>query len=521
MSEVYIKLLCDNGLKLIPEDEETNIEYKWRLDKKTQTGLNKMIAQMLWRLEKGYELNGIKHAHYVLGVHDNGEFGLLSKDDINITFNIFAQLIEQCSASISDKYEFNDKTTNSNLIFLTITKIYYDTKPEINIAFVGETMSGKTTTISNLVYGQLDDGNGFARKLIFKHEHEQLSGETSYITNNIIGIKNGELINYSIGLDIESTNITEMSDKILNLIDLPGKTNYLKTTFHALATYKIDCLIITVNELDNLSTNPNIQIYIQYANYRKIPYVILHPKIDIKKINDVNTKNIFFVSNTTGVGIVNFVHYLDNIQISHHIESPIIISPYDNLLPHVSKINQIQSMNIFLVLRMYSSQDIKTIFSGIMKCGSLSIGQQVFLTNGKNNIKTTIKSICKKHMSVHTLNNDEYGTIQFELDTEPYPFINKHMLITTKKYPVYNKFLFNILYNNENIPCIKQNEILTLIISNIIVSVNVTNIHSYNKVYIEIKGDGILLPYMGKSGMDSFLKRDKDSYFFGFILLDM
>jgi GTPase len=82
---IFKNLLTDTKIKLIEENDDGNIEYKWRLDLKTETSIKKLVSQMLWRLNEGKDSTGIYEAHYVLGVYDNGEIGNLSKEDLNIT----------------------------------------------------------------------------------------------------------------------------------------------------------------------------------------------------------------------------------------------------------------------------------------------------------------------------------------------------------------------------------------------------------------------------------------------------
>ncbi len=61
------------------ENDEGNIEYKWRLDYKNEYSLKKLVSQMLWRLNEGNERYGRYEAHYLLGVYDNGTPGKLSE----------------------------------------------------------------------------------------------------------------------------------------------------------------------------------------------------------------------------------------------------------------------------------------------------------------------------------------------------------------------------------------------------------------------------------------------------------
>ena len=48
---------------------------------------------------------------------------------------------------------------------------------EIRIGVIGNVDSGKSTLVSVLSNGELDDGRGLARKLVLKHAHEKKVGE--------------------------------------------------------------------------------------------------------------------------------------------------------------------------------------------------------------------------------------------------------------------------------------------------------------------------------------------------------
>ena len=89
MDSIYNSIYNSNTKTFKQEIEEGNIEYKWRLDKKDVNGLKKLVSQMLWRLNEGYELINHYEAHYLLGVYDSGELGGLTKDELEETKKIF------------------------------------------------------------------------------------------------------------------------------------------------------------------------------------------------------------------------------------------------------------------------------------------------------------------------------------------------------------------------------------------------------------------------------------------------
>ncbi len=82
MESIYNTIYNNIDNKFRPEVEEGNIEYKWRLDKKDILGIKKLVSQMLWRLNEGYDMTNNYEAHYLLGVYDSGNLGGLSEVEL-------------------------------------------------------------------------------------------------------------------------------------------------------------------------------------------------------------------------------------------------------------------------------------------------------------------------------------------------------------------------------------------------------------------------------------------------------
>ena len=57
---------------------------------------------------------------------------------------------------------------------------------EITIATLGSVDAGKSTLISTIMCGKLDDGNGLNRKLVARYTHEITTGKTSAISTHSI-----------------------------------------------------------------------------------------------------------------------------------------------------------------------------------------------------------------------------------------------------------------------------------------------------------------------------------------------
>ena len=499
-NQIFNSLIVSNPseeLRLREENEDDNVEYKLRLDSKTKFGRQKLMSQLNYRLEIGRALTGKKEAHYVLGIRDDGHLGKLTESEIDETFSIFSNVVNTADVTITyiDKKQYND----SYLIYAIVQKIESFKIKEINIAFVGPSQHGKTTTVSHLVYGQHDDGNGYARKLVFKHEHEKVSGVTSSIKKEIVGLNKGNIINYSIGISTGWQDIVEMSEKVINLIDLPGNLKYFKSTFFGLSTYKIDGIAIVVDvKKESISDWNEITFYKLFARTFNIPYtfLIINDNNAIYEKHCYDGDDMIEISNLSNHGFDKVVQFLDKIE----IRNPIVnnVNPDTNINP------------LFCVMETYSIPDTGTIFSGIMKYGSLSLGDSVYLTNGQTYRQTKIKSIHRKLIDSKTLYEGETGAIQLEFDTRGLPSglgcasnlpsglgcasnlpeVNKHMIITTVKLSTYDEFLFTLLNENQNKTMIRSGQKCLMFVDNIVTHVYITivndkfNLKSENKIII-------------------------------------
>lgn len=430
--ESLIISLPADEIRLKPEDEEGFVEYKLRLDTKNKFGLQKMISQMNWRLDIGYELLGRREAHYVLGINDDGTLGKLTESEIDDSFKIFCSVVEKNNVTIThiDKKKYQDFF----LIYCIIKKLEKEKIQEINVAFVGPSQHGKTTTISHIAYGQRDDGNGYARRLVLKHEHEKNTGLTSSIKKEIIGIKKSKIVNYSTGIQSCWENIVRMSDHIINLIDLPGDPKFIKTTLFGLTAYKIDALgiVVNINKLDD-ETFELISFYVKCANIMNISSILILTHCDNdndlevnKNLLPINT-NFAKISNLTDMGMNLIEDFL--CSLCQNQKTPIVDKKQN-------------TNNIFSIIETYFVPDSGIIFSGIMDIGSLSIGQQVFLTNGKINKSTKIISIYKKQINSQNLYEGETGTIQLEAIDSKFLDMYKHAVLSTEQMLPQNFFCF-------------------------------------------------------------------------------
>ncbi|KAJ9157878.1 GTP-binding protein [Pleurostoma richardsiae] len=71
------------------------------------------------------------------------------------------------------------------------------TTDQLRITLTGPTTSGKSTLLGTLSTGTLDNGHGKSRLSLLKHRHELVSGVTSSVAQELIGYKDGQILNYA------------------------------------------------------------------------------------------------------------------------------------------------------------------------------------------------------------------------------------------------------------------------------------------------------------------------------------
>lgn len=134
---------------------------------------------------------------------------------------------------------------------------------EIRIGILGNVDSGKSTLISVLKEGILDNGRGSARKNILKHKHEKDSGRTSCITHHYYK-------------SIEN-------DTIISFVDLAGHEKYYKTTMFGVNCCSLDYIIIVVGA--NMGVSRMMIEHLTLTLVLKIPFILVISKTDISPNN--------------------------------------------------------------------------------------------------------------------------------------------------------------------------------------------------------------------------------------------
>ena len=409
-------LYSSKNNKFIPEDDFSgNIEYKLRLDKKDSVQRDNMVAQMLWRMNEGHNKYGRHEANYILGICDDGNFSDITELELTKTTNILRGIVKKANSKvISEKiYIFPN---NKMITHVVIRKEYTERMLyEMNVIITGPTGIGKSSLMGKLTHGQKDDGNGFTRKLVLRHLHEKTSGNTSSITYDTIGFKNNTLINYSIGIEFNMENIYNLSDRLINLIDIPGDINsFAKTIMYSVSNIKPDNIIICVTNDENyIYANSDIyKFIITVCIVYKIDPIIVITKYDLTlNENDNNIIEIFdkWINELTKQIKIN----LECITVSNITDHG--YSLLHEKLSNITKINKTVLFKeiLFMFNDVFTIPDIGTIFHGTLIYGVINVTDKVnIFCHGTINTYT-IKSIHRKTIDVERLLSGESGSITF------------------------------------------------------------------------------------------------------------
>lgn len=414
-------LYNSNTDSFLRENQDGNIEYKWRLDTKTNLGINKLVSQLLWRISEGKEITGLYEAYYIIGILDDGRLGKLTKEELDKSIDIFNIVLAKANLDlIKEEYKLYK---DSNVYLAHVKKKSVDKFiEEKNIIFIGESQSGKTSVIANLCYDMFDNGKGFSRNMIFKHEHEKKNGLTSSIKKEIIGINkklnNNSIINYTTfgGWD----EITSNSECVINLYDFPGDEQYQKTILCGLMTHNPDHVFIFYNNDVN-----KIKFYVDYCKQFNYPYTILS--------NKSVTYDMIKYSNLLDGGIDAIKEIILNLDYS---------SKPRCFISHLFRINDV-----------YNIADKGTIISGLQLNGIISHDankKYKCINYSCGEIRNImIKSIHKKNIDSKNIDKLESGTISVlikDINNNDVK-ITKHLFITDEDLIINKTAKLKIKFN--------------------------------------------------------------------------
>lgn len=152
---------------------------------------------------------------------------------------------------------------------------------EMRIAVVGNVDAGKSTLLGVLTHGELDNGRGKCRKMIFRHKHEAESGRTSSVAMDILGfdskgnVTNKPAHDYSLNW----VQICSESSKVLTFIDLAGHEKYLKTTVFGFTGHAPHFAMLMIGA--NMGIVGMTKEHLRLALALNVPVYIVVTKVDM------------------------------------------------------------------------------------------------------------------------------------------------------------------------------------------------------------------------------------------------
>jgi GTPase len=110
---------------------------------------------------------------------------------------------------------------------------------QVRITLTGPTTSGKSTLLGTLSTGTLDNGRGKSRLSLLKHRHEMVSGVTSSIAQELIGYKDGSILNFSHSNTDSWIDIHDRAEngRLLFVSDSGGHPRYRRTVLRGLMNW--------------------------------------------------------------------------------------------------------------------------------------------------------------------------------------------------------------------------------------------------------------------------------------------
>lgn len=433
-----------------PESEASNIEYKLKLQPNPQR-LQRLITQLNFRL-----LQGSGTCCYQIGVSDKGFLDGQPRDIIFQSLGVIRVMAEELHAQISSQtvyfaVENRDgsegwieeallgeltrtcltwqiKLPHHCIAEVWISRVGSVSQPfladdfnEVRVAVCGDAGSGKSTLISVLSKGELDNGNGQSRNSVLRHVHEVQSGHTSSLTSELIGFDENVCVN-TVGA-LSSPTISEIcssSNKILLLQDLAGHAKYFSTTLFGLSAQFPDYAALVISSTSILpevsrptttcdlkpadtgleqleaSLALNIPVFVVITKhdlvdtddfnqilgtvrslaqrFGKIPLVMDGHGNNDKAIADFSATQwllcpVFVVSNVTGLGISTLRCFLSQLYPTSRVSS----APSSS-----SDIDQ-QELD-FLISSTYSrTPEGDAVVGGVLLRGLVHVGQRLFV----------------------------------------------------------------------------------------------------------------------------------------------
>jgi len=488
--EIKEKSILSHKDHLDKEDDDGNVEYKWKLVGVNDERFKHLVTQMSYRLSEGQG-----EAIYELGIRDNGFPEGLEEDEMNESIDTIKRMAAELHADVSvicekevgdivskDKAAASDKKADSGteqtattttptttpvepvtesttgqkkkkVVELLVRKFGDEQYMDLRLAVCGNVDSGKSTLIGVLTRGQLDNGRGLARSNVFQHKHEIETGRTSSIAHQIMGYDSkGEIVNYSLFGTPSWKEIIEKSAKVITFIDLAGHEKYLKTTVFGFTGNIPDYAVVVIGA--NMGVTRMTKEHIGLCLALKIPIFICVTKIDICPEN-VLKQTISTIHKILKLpGVRKLPYHIKNdddvLTCAKNIASdrvaPIfmmssvtghnmqLLRKFMNLLPvRRDWESLVDKPAEFIIDQTFFVTGVGTVVSGIVTQGTISVNDTLSLgPDGNGQFRNvSVKSIHCKRVNVKKVHAGQSAS--FALKKEKRSAIRKGMVLVEPK----------------------------------------------------------------------------------------
>jgi len=430
-----------------PEDPMGNVEYKFRID---ADKIKKLKDQLRWRMNEGIDIAGFPEAYYYIGVSDDGKIDNRDENVVETSIDNFKKMTEMVGADIVYIHRHKTKSGYMAIIYVK-KKIDSLDKNDTIITLLGMNTVGKSTFVGTLTHGMVDNAKGVARNNVLRHDHEYESGETSSTKYEIVGYTKDIAVNYTSSVMTSWYHIVNDSERVVNLVDLPGENKYTRLKLSSFLIYRPDFTIFFLDASEYQATIDIMMKFITVADKLGISYIIAITKVDLinkeeKKaiVDDIKVRSDEILKRSTneitkdnldrdGIHFDKVNYYFtshlrfDDIKITHR------------MLNHLTRIKSQEKFELnlpteFIITDIIYIADIGNVVIGVLRQGRISIGDKLMIgpIDGKfEEIK--IRSIHKKqipHTKI-TASNDICSVVISNQNK----IINKHMSILGIKNP--------------------------------------------------------------------------------------
>jgi GTPase len=414
-----------NDLKISPEKENGNIEYKLKLINTDTDKIQRLASQMRYRMDEG---GG--EAIYVIGVTDEGGIIGVTNEEFNESFDNLSLAANESNFNVTIlTNKLIQKEPPKKIYELLVREKNEHKYIDIKVAVAGNVDSGKSSLLGVLISGKNDDGRGSARLCVFNFKHEISSGRTSSIAHHILGFDiNGQPVNYGGIHKKDWPEIVRESSKVISFFDLCGHEKYLKTTILGLTSSSPDVCFILIGA--NMGITRMTQEHIFLCITLNIPFVIIVTKIDIcenrqnilkETVNSINKllkmpglrRVPYKINNNDDVILCSKNIKTESIVPIFHISSVTgegidYLKMFLNLLGKIPKNIKTTNEVEFHIDTIFTVPGVGTVVGGQHVSGNIKIGDKLLL--GPNNgeyIQTQVRSIHCKRVPLEKV---EYGS---------------------------------------------------------------------------------------------------------------